>query len=84
MNKLLRTSESCGRIEQELTFEVSKGDTVVAKVSYNKDYVTKILFSELEKLKREVQDLKTRRVFTTEGSLAELWDNEYDEQWDKC
>lgn len=81
--KSLKISGCEGKIDQELTFEVSKGEKVIAKVSYNKDYVNKLLFSELEKLKKEVNDLKTRQMFITEESLAELWDNEYDEQWDK-
>ncbi len=38
---------------------------------------------ELGKLKKEVQHLKKKRINPISGPLERLWDNKYDDVWDK-
>ena len=38
---------------------------------------------EIRELRAQVKSLKEQRVLVTEQVLGKLWDNEYDEQWNK-
>lgn len=36
---------------------------------------------EVSELKKELKELRDKRILTTKESLVRLWDNEYDDQW---
>jgi len=70
--------------EQDITFEVSKEVIVVTKMKYRKNDIIGQLVKEINNLKNQVQDLNEKRIPTTKEDLVKLWDNEYDDQWNKC
>ena len=42
-----------------------------------KQYIDKTIEKKIKQIRKEI-------LLTTEESLYELWDNKYDERWDKC
>lgn len=84
MTQLQIIESSTNELDQDLTFEVSKETKVFAKVVYKKGEIIDRLISEIEDLKFQVNKLKHKKVLVTEESLIKLWDNKYDDQWDKC
>lgn len=55
-------------------------NTVARDMSINPE-IKKYIDKTIEK---KIKEIKKGILLTTEESLYELWDNEYDERWDKC
>ncbi len=79
-----------GSLNQEIIFEESRDRKVVSKVIFAKEDDIGLLVREINKLRKEVDILKKEKMererktsFVTNDSLINLWDNEYDDQWNK-
>jgi len=71
-------------LDREMTFEVSEEIKVTTKIKYKKGDVIDRLVCEINSLKSEIELIKDKKILATRESLVNLWDNEYDERWNKC
>ncbi|MBC2695305.1 MAG: hypothetical protein HF982_08540 [Desulfobacteraceae bacterium] len=72
------------KVDSEISYEVTKEYKVTTMISFEKDDVFQYLFSEITKLKEQVEHLEKDKSPIAENALIKFWDNEYDDQWNEC
>ena len=72
------------KVDNEISYEVTKEYKVTTKVSFDKDKIIPHLVSEITKLKVKVDNLEKEKSPIAENTLIKFWDNEYDDQWNEC
>ena len=72
------------KVDNEISYEVTKEYKVAVKISFEKEDIIPYLFSEITKLKEKVENLENEKLPITENALIKFWDNEYDDQWNEC
>ncbi|MCG7849415.1 MAG: hypothetical protein MIO93_09590 [ANME-2 cluster archaeon] len=72
------------KVDNEISYDVSKKYKVTVKISFDEDDIIPYLFSEITKLKEKVENLEKEKSPITENALIKFWDNEYDDQWNEC
>jgi len=77
-------SEDSNELDRDMIFEVSEEIKVTTKIKYKKGDIIDRLVCEINSLKSEMKQIKNKTILATKESLVNLWDNEYDEQWNKC
>ncbi len=69
-------------IEKEVTFELSKTETIRMTATFNEGDFVGRLVKKIQELQEQIDDLRIRqKVPTTEATLHKDWDNDYDERW---
>jgi len=71
-------------LDKDITFELSKDIKVTAKLMFKKEDIIEPLIARIKKLEDEVKKLNKLKIRVVEDSLTGLWENEYDERWNKC
>lgn len=83
-NHIIQEQTKSTELDEELTFEFSKDIKVTTKMNYKKGDVIETLIEKIKLLEKEVSRLgKNVILISSSDSLTELWDNEYDERWNK-
>ena len=72
------------KVDNEISYEVTKEYKVTTKISFEKEDIFQYLFSEITKLKMKVENLEKEKSPIAENALVKFWDNEYDDQWNEC
>ncbi|MCK4937785.1 MAG: hypothetical protein KAR85_04185 [Methanosarcinales archaeon] len=72
------------KLDNEISYEVTKELKVTTKISFEKEDVITHLVSEIKNLKEKVGNLERERSTIAENTLIQFWDNEYDDQWNEC
>ncbi|MBC2698939.1 MAG: hypothetical protein HF976_14410 [ANME-2 cluster archaeon] len=72
------------KVDNEISYEVTKEYKVTVKISFDKEDIIPFLFSEITKLKEKVEHLENEKSPIAENALIKFWDNEYDNQWNEC
>lgn len=70
--------------EDLLPYTMTHPEKIMLEEPIDENVSIAYLLKEIHALKEEIKNMKQKQIMITEESLAKLWDNEYDEQWNKC
>jgi len=82
MNEIFQLQES--ELDKELIYEVSKDIKITTKLTFRKGDIIEQLMNKIQMLENDINKLKGYKSIAVEDSLKELWENGYDDKWDKC
>lgn len=82
MNEIFQLQES--ELNKEVIYEVSKDLKITTKLTFRKGDLIEQLMEKIQKLENDFKKINICKTNVIEDSLRELWENEFDDKWDKC
>lgn len=82
MNEIFQLQES--ELYKEVIYEVSKDLKITTKLTFRKGDLIEQLMEKIQKLENDFKNINICKTNVIEDSLREIWENEFDDKWDKC